>query len=84
MAVKNLRPTMREVAALSGTSLKTVSRVFNEVSTVDPELVLRVKKAAAKLHYTPNMTAGSLRRIDGRTRTIGLLLEDISNPSWLS
>jgi len=80
MAVKNSRPTMREVAALSGTSLKTVSRVFNEVSTVDPELVVRVKKAAAKLHYTPNMTAGSLRRIDGRTRTIGLLLEDISNP----
>lgn len=71
---------MREVAALSGTSLKTVSRVFNGVSTVDPALVVKVKKAAAKLNYTPNMTAGSLRRIDGRTRTIGLLLEDISNP----
>lgn len=71
---------MREVAALSGTSLKTVSRVFNGVSTVDENLSRRVKVAARKLNYTPNMTAGSLRRKNGQTKTIGLLLEDISNP----
>ncbi len=71
---------MREVAALSGTSLKTVSRVFNSVSTVDPKLVAKVEKAAKKLNYTPNMTAGSLRRTDGKTNTIAVLFEDISNP----
>ena len=76
----NSRPTMREVAALSGTSLKTVSRVFNGVNTVDEDLIRRVKTAARKLNYTPNMTAGSLRRKNGQTKTIGLLLEDISNP----
>lgn len=74
------RPTMREVAALSGTSLKTVSRVFNSVPTVDPLLTEKVLKAAKKLNYTPNMTAGSLRRTNGKTNTIGILLEDISNP----
>jgi len=74
------RPTMREVAALSGTSLKTVSRVFNSVPTVDQILVEKVLKAAKKLNYTPNMTAGSLRRTNGKTKTIGILLEDISNP----
>jgi len=74
------RPTIREVAALSGTSIKTVSRVMNGVSTVDPVLVKRVKQAAAKLNYRPNLTAGNLRRVDGRTNTIGLLLKDISNP----
>lgn len=74
------RPTMREVAALSGTSLKTVSRVFNSVPTVDPVLAEKVLKAAKKLNYTPNMTAGSLRRTNGKTNTIGILLEDISNP----
>ncbi len=74
------RPTMREVAALSGTSLKTVSRVFNSVPTVDPVLTEKVLKAAKKLNYTPNMTAGSLRRTNGKTNTIGILLEDISNP----
>ena len=71
---------MREVAALSGTSLKTVSRVFNSVPTVDPVLTEKVLKAAKKLNYTPNMTAGSLRRTNGKTNTIGILLEDISNP----
>jgi LacI family transcriptional regulator len=71
---------MREVAALSGTSLKTVSRVFNSVPTVDPVLTEKVLKAAKKLNYTPNMTAGALRRTNGKTNTIGILLEDISNP----
>jgi LacI family transcriptional regulator len=74
------RPTIREVAALSGTSIKTVSRVMNGVATVDPVLVKKVKQAAAKLNYRPNLTAGNLRRVDGRTNTIGLLLKDISNP----
>ncbi len=74
------RPTMREVAALSGTSLKTVSRVFNSVPTVDPVLTEKVRKVAKKLNYTPNMTAGALRRTNGKTNTIGILLEDISNP----
>jgi LacI family transcriptional regulator len=77
---KTTRPTMREVAALSGTSLKTVSRVFNSVPTVDPVLKEQVLKAAKKLNYIPNMTAGSLRRANGKTNTIGILLEDISNP----
>jgi LacI family transcriptional regulator len=71
---------MREVAALSGTSLKTVSRVFNSVPTVDPILRDQVLKAAKKLNYIPNMTAGSLRRTNGKTNTIGILLEDIANP----
>lgn len=71
---------MREVASLSGTSLKTVSRVFNSVPTVDPVLRDQVLKAAKKLNYIPNMTAGSLRRTNGKTNTIGILLEDIANP----
>jgi LacI family transcriptional regulator len=79
-AKKVSRPTMREVASLSGTSLKTVSRVFNNVPTVDPILRDQVLKAAKKLNYIPNMTAGSLRRTNGKTNTIGILLEDIANP----
>src|SRR5579859_6011732 len=74
------RPTMREVAALAGVSLKTVSRVVNGVSTVDPVLVARVRDAAGKLGYRPNLAASSLRRSDGRTATIGMLVEDAANP----
>ena len=32
------RPTMRDVAALAGVTLKTVSRVINGATTVDPAL----------------------------------------------
>ena len=74
------RPTMRDVAALAGVGIKTVSRVVNDVPTVAPELAERVRTAADKLGYRPNLTAASLRRTGGRTGTIGLLLEDVSNP----
>jgi LacI family transcriptional regulator len=74
------RATMRDVASLAGVGIKTVSRVFNDVPTVAPELVERVRSAAEKLSYRPNLTAASLRRTGGRTDTIGLLLEDVSNP----
>jgi LacI family transcriptional regulator len=74
------RATMRDVAALAGVGIKTVSRVFNDVPTVAPDLVERVREAADKLGYRPNLTAASLRRADRRTHTIGLLLDDVSNP----
>jgi LacI family transcriptional regulator len=73
-------PTMRDVAALAGVSLKTVSRVVNQETGVSPELAGRVLDAVGLLGYRHNLTASSLRRADQKTATIGLLLEDISNP----
>lgn len=74
------RATMRDVAALAGVSLKTVSRVVNGAPTVDANLAARVRRAAAQLNYRHNMTASNLRRGDRRSFMIGLMLEDISNP----
>ena len=74
------RPTMREVAALAGVSLKTVSRVVNDEPGVSDDLVERVRRAARTLDYQPNLTASSLRRNDGKSKTIGLLLENVANP----
>jgi len=71
---------MRDVAALSGVSLKTVSRVINREPGVSPELTLRVTRAIEQLDFRPNLAASSLRRIDGRTASIGVILEDIANP----
>jgi LacI family transcriptional regulator len=71
---------MNDVAALAGVSLKTVSRVVNGVATVDPVLTAKVRTAAAKLGYRPNLTASNLRRSDRRTSTIGMLIEDAANP----
>jgi len=74
------RATMRDVAALAGVSLKTVSRVVNGATTVDAGLTARVRRAAAQLNYRHNMTASNLRRGDRRSFMIGLMLEDVSNP----
>jgi LacI family transcriptional regulator len=74
------RPTMREVAALAGVSLKTVSRVINAEPAVSAELASRVRAAIERLDYQHNRAASSLRRSDGRSAAIGLLLEDVANP----
>jgi LacI family transcriptional regulator len=71
---------MRDVAALSGVSLKTVSRVINREPGVSPDLTLRVTRAIEQLDFRPNLAASSLRRNDGRTASIGVILEDIANP----
>ena len=74
------RPTMRDVAALAGVSLKTVSRVVNREDGVSEDLAAKVERAAAQLDYRPNLTASNLRRSDRKTATWGLLLEDVANP----
>ena len=71
---------MRDVGALAGVSLKTVSRVINRDPTVSPEIATRVSRAVELLDYRPNHAATSLRRADRKTATIGLLLEDVANP----
>jgi LacI family transcriptional regulator len=71
---------MRDVGALAGVSLKTVSRVVNRDPTVSAEIVGRVNRAIELLGYRPNPAATSLRRADRKTATIGLLLEDVANP----
>lgn len=73
-------PTIRDVAALAGTSLKTVSRVVNGEPGVSPELGERVRVAIERLDYRRNLAASNLRRSGGRTRSIGLLLSNMINP----
>jgi LacI family transcriptional regulator len=72
--------TMRDVAALAGVSLKTVSRVVNAEPGVAPQLAARVRQAIQRLGYQHNHHAASLRRANGVTATLGLLLDDVANP----
>jgi LacI family transcriptional regulator len=71
---------MRDVAALAGVSLKTVSRVVNGEPGVSATLTDKVRRAALQLDFQLNLGARSLRRADGRTATIGLILENVANP----
>jgi LacI family transcriptional regulator len=71
---------MLDVAALAGVGLKTVSRVVNAEAGVSPELEARVRRAIEQLNYRRDANASMLRRLGGKTQTIGLVLEDVANP----
>jgi LacI family transcriptional regulator len=71
---------MKQVAALAGVSLSTVSRVINDDPAVRADLADRVRRAVDVLGYRHNATASALRRADGLSASIGLIVEDVANP----
>ena len=73
------RATMKDVAALAGVSLKTVSRVVNREAGVSAAVRERVELAASRLDYSHTVHASNLRRAGSRTGTVGALLQDVSN-----
>lgn len=67
---------LKDVAAECGVSPSTVSLVLNGTSDrITPETEARVRAAAEKLGYTPNLAARSLRT--RRTRTIGVVSDSV-------
>jgi len=69
--------TIKDVASLAKVSTTTVSHVINNTRVVSSELRDRVQQAMQRLDYHPNALARSLR--SGSTKTIGLIIPDISN-----
>jgi LacI family transcriptional regulator len=69
---------IRDVAALAGVSVGTVSNVLNHRDKVTPDVAARVRDAIAELGYVRNDAARQLRA--GRSRSIGLVVPDIGNP----
>jgi LacI family transcriptional regulator len=71
---------MKQVAALAGVSLSTVSRVINDDPAVRADLTASVRRAVDVLGYRHNTAASALRRADGLSASIGLIVEDVANP----
>jgi DNA-binding LacI/PurR family transcriptional regulator len=69
---------IKEIARRAKVSTATVSRAINRVPTVDPQLVRRVWKVIEQLGYYPNTQARAL--VSGRTRILGLIVSEITNP----
>jgi LacI family transcriptional regulator len=67
--------TIIDVAKHAGVSIKTVSRVINNVKTVKPQIRERVMRAIQKLDYHPNPSA---RGLGGNRSYLLALLYDIS------
>jgi LacI family transcriptional regulator len=73
-------PTINDVAKRAGVSAVTVSRVINNASNVRPTTRDKVELAIRELGYVPSVAARSLRL--KRTRTLALILPDITNTFW--
>ncbi len=73
------RPTIEDVARAAGVSKATVSRFLNHRDTLlSKDIATRVEVAIAALAYSPSPMAQALKR--GRSRLIGLVVADVTNP----
>lgn len=68
--------TLTDVAMLAGVSVATASKALNGRNEVAPATRSRVRAAADKLAFQPNVLAKGL--ISGRTRTVGLLTDELA------
>ncbi len=68
-------PKVRDVARLAGVSAMTVSRVLNEQPGVAAETRAKVRQAIEELKFTAPRS-----RSAARSRLIGIILPDVSNP----
>lgn len=73
------RISMKDIAQELGVSIALVSYVLNDKKTdrINPETAKNIKDLAARLNYTPNHIAQSLKK--NKTYTLGLIIADISN-----
>ncbi len=70
--------SVKDVALAAGVSVGTVSNVLNRPEKVAPQTVERVQQAIDELGFVRNDAARQLRA--GRSRSVGLVVLDASNP----
>ena len=76
---KAARATISDVAKAAKTGKTSISRYLNgEKHLLSDDLLGRIEKAIAELDYRPSLMARGLKH--GRTRLIGLIIADITNP----
>lgn len=73
--------TLKEVALRAGVSRSAVSRTFTAGASVSARTRAVVEEAATALGYAPNALASSLTT--GRTKLIGLIVNNFRNPAML-
>jgi LacI family transcriptional regulator len=75
--------TLQDVAREAGVSLATASRSLNgSTRKVNEEYRARVLAAAARLNYSPNLSAQAVAK--GRSRVVALVVADIADPYFSS
>ena len=79
---RNETVTMKDIAAYTGVSTATVSRVLNDNYPVNIDTKKKVLKAFEELNYEPNLVAKSLR--SRKSNLIAIIVADIENPYYIS
>jgi LacI family transcriptional regulator len=72
--------TSRDVARLAGVSQATVSRALSSSASLAPQTRARVQEAVERLGYVPHAGAQAMKT--RRTRTIGVVVDDLTNPFY--
>ena len=72
-------PRLKDIADKTGFSTNTVSLALRESPRIPAETRDVIRRAATELNYQPNHVARSL--VSRETKTIGLILTDIMNPT---
>lgn len=77
---KNQRISIKDISKELGISITTISFIINKKAKgrISDEVINRVEDYIAKVGYTPNSSAQTLRT--GKTKTIVFMAEDISDP----
>lgn len=77
---KSEKVTIKYLAKKSGFSASTVSRALRGDPAAKEETKRKILKIAEDLNYYPNLLAKGLR--DKKTKTVGLILNDLKNPLY--
>ena len=72
--------TLKDIAAKTGLSVNTVSRVLNKKPYYTKEVEEKVTAACKELGYIVDMNASGLR--SGSTHTIAIIFDDLINPFY--
>lgn len=71
---------MQDIARRTGYSINTVSHALRNKDDIAPETRERIQRVAREMGYMGNQLASSLR--SGRTRTLAVILGNMSNPFY--
>lgn len=77
---ESTRPTILDVAKVTGFSQGTVSRAFNGLDGISDATGEKILKEAREIGYYPNPSARNFKR--GYTKRIGMILPNLANANY--
>lgn len=79
--MKNKKITLKELAAILKVSVSTVSKALNDSYEISEATKKKVKTAAIKYNYSPNLLAQGLKT--KRTKILGVIIPDMRAPFFI-